>query len=185
MIKERRVIAGVIDNIFIIYAIGYVEFRAISLFASIEPSSSFLWSIMLLFSYAVLIVPLIPICIAILSSGEIALFMLICQFIYYMAESLYYFLCYLIFDCSLGQLCTGLMIVDSDGNKLTKKQKYARSNEKVSLRYSYYVPLIPYLFKGETSTRHDKKIGSRVIFRKEYKKIKNEENEHRENNGTM
>ena len=162
MIQIRRIVAGILDNLCVLGILIILQIKIFFLIVSIESTVLPLIAIAM---GAFIIFPIL--------AGFVFPFFFLCQVLYYILESVYYYICYLTFNGSLGQLCMGLMVVDSDGKKLSNKQKWVRSNGKVLLRYAYYIPLIFCLIKGDTLLWYDKKIGSRVIFRSEYKNKEN------------
>lgn len=164
--RIRRIIAGIIDNILILYAIGIgTWYLTILIESTVLP-----W--ITIMSWLVLIIPVLPIFILLMSQSdpEIVAFLIFFQFLYYWLERGYYYICYNIFNSSIGQWCMGLIIVDSGGERLSKQKKWERSGEKVLLRYTYYIPIFPFLTKKTEYTCYDKKLECIVISRKEYRK---------------
>lgn len=164
MIK-RRIIAGILDNILILYAMRIGVFcLAICIEGQVLP-----WIVIM--SWLVVSIPVIPICICMISGTdpEIIVFLIIFQALYYWLEQGYYYICYRLFDCSIGQLCMRLIIVDKEGNKLTKQKKRKRSGKRVLLRYAYYIPLFSVLMKKRENLWYDDELETMVISRKEYR----------------
>lgn len=162
---EKRIIAGLLDNILImpIIGIGTMCF-VIFIEPTVLPWIAF-------FSWIFLAIPILPVFILaiLMPDTEVMVFLIIFQALYYWLEQGYYYICYRLFDCSIGQLCMRLIIVDKEGNKLTKQKKRKRSGKRVLLRYAYYIPLFSVLVKKRENLWYDDELETMVISRKEYR----------------
>lgn len=91
----------------------------------------------------------------------------------YGVEIAYYFICYLLFNRSIGQILTRVIIVDNQYQKLTVRKKLLRSLLKSLQNQCYYIFMLPWLCSRREETFYDRLTKSKVITVEEYGKIYN------------
>lgn len=115
--RIRRIVAGIMDNILVICTIGIgIWYLIILIESTVLP-----WIVIM--SWLFLIIPVLQIFTLMISGGSLGVmvFLIFLQFLYYWLERGYYYICYYMFNSSIGQWCMGLIIVDEGG--ILSKQK--------------------------------------------------------------
>lgn len=86
----------------------------------------------------------------------------------YGVEIAYYFICYLLFNRSIGQILTRVIIVDNQYQKLTVRKKLLRSLLKGLQNQCYYIFMFPWLCSRRKETFYDRWTKSKIITMEEY-----------------